>query len=273
MHTMEVGALTADLSLLGYDVPREVVNPGDSVEVALYWRALRDVTRDYLLQLQLKDASGRSWAQETSAPVYGTYPTNLWEKGEVVRDWHDLRVPAEIPRGEYALSLALEGDGAPLVERQLGTIQVSGRVRTYEIPPMQHELGWRLGNGVTLLGYDLERNVKVGDRLRMTLYWQCLSEMVESYTVFNHVLDSDNVIRGQVDRVPGVPQAATTSWVRGEVIADPYEIPLDPEAPPGEYTVEIGMYNVATMNRLSAHDAQGAAHGDTVILETVYIEP
>ncbi|HJX38252.1 MAG TPA: glycosyltransferase family 39 protein, partial [Anaerolineae bacterium] len=270
-HTIEDSALTADLSLLGYDLPREDVTPGDRVEVALYWRALQDAPADYLVQLQLRDTAGRSQAQEKSRPAYGTYPTNLWEKGEVVRDWHDLRVPAETPSGEYELWVALASDGAPQAELLLGTIHVSGRPRSFELPALEHELSWRLGNGVRLLGYDVERSVKPGETLRITLYWQCLSEMVESYTVFTHLLDPENVTRGQLDRVPGVPEAPTTSWVQGEVIADPYEIPVDPHAPPGEYTLEIGMYDAATMKRLTVYDAQEVYQGDRVLLGTLRV--
>jgi hypothetical protein len=137
---------------------------------------------------------------------------------------------------------------------------------------MQNEFGWRLGSGIRLLGYDAELTVKPGDALRITLYWQCLSEMSESYSVFTHLLESNNVIRGQADRIPGVPEAPTTSWVEGEVIADPYEIPLDPEAPPGEYTLEIGMYDAATMERVPVFDAQGAAQGDRILLGPVSVD-
>jgi 4-amino-4-deoxy-L-arabinose transferase-like glycosyltransferase len=266
-------ALTNDLSLLGYDLSQQSLNTGGLVEIALYWKALQDIGKDYVAQLQLRDAAGRSWAQERSQPAYGAYPTNLWVRGEVVRDWHGLRVPAEIPSGEYALHLVLESEDAPLAELQLGTIRVSGRIRSYEIPAVQHELGWRLGNIAALLGYDVDSTVRAGEILRLTLYWQCVNQGDQSYTVFVHLLDQDSAIRGQLDSVPAGGEAPTTSWVHGEVIADPYEIPLDPEAPPGEYTVEIGMYNATTMDRLPAYDAQGAIQGDRILLATVHIEP
>jgi 4-amino-4-deoxy-L-arabinose transferase-like glycosyltransferase len=272
-HAIEDGALTTDLSLLGYDLSREEVNPGDSVEVALYWSAVRDIAQDYTVRLDLEDATGRSWAQERSRPAYGTYPTNMWKKGEVVRDWHDLRVPAETPSGDYELQLTLESQGEPLAELSLGTISVSGRVRSYEIPAMEHQLGWRLGEDISLLGYDLERGASAGGTLHLTLYWQCLSEMSESYTVFTHLLDANDVIRGQVDRLPGDPEAPTTSWVPGEVITDPYEITVDANASAGEYTLEIGMYDATTMERLEARDAQANSRGDSILLNTVLIVP
>jgi hypothetical protein len=272
MHAIEDSALTADLSLLGYDFPREDVNPGDRVGVALYWRALQDAREDYLVQLQLRDASGRSWAQEKSRPAYGTYPTNVWKKGEVVRDWHDVPVSWDTPSGEYALYAGLIRDGQLAGELALGTVRVSGRARCYEIPPMDHEFAWMLGDGVRLLGYDVDDAARPGETLRLTLYWQCVAEMTKSYTVFTHLLDTENVIRGQVDRLPASGAAPTTGWLRGEVITDPYEIAVDAEATGGQYVVEIGMYDATTMRRLPVFDAQGANQGDRILVETVVIE-
>ena len=271
-HAIDDGVLAADLSLLGYDLPREDVNPGDNVEVALYWSALRDISRDYQVQLQLRDASGRSWAQEKSRPAYGTYPTNVWKKGEVVRDWHDVPVSSDTPSGEYVLYVGLTRDGRLVGELALGAVRVSGRARSYEVPPMEHELAWLRGDGVRLLGYDVDESARPGETLKLTLYWQCLAEMTESYTVFTHLLDGDNVIRGQVDRLPLSGAAPTTGWLQGEVIADLYEITVDAEAPAGRYSVEIGMYDASTMERLPVYDAQGANQGDRILVQTVVIE-
>jgi 4-amino-4-deoxy-L-arabinose transferase-like glycosyltransferase len=272
MYELQAGDLTSDLALLGYDLAQRSPSPGDRIEIALYWKALQDVGADYVVQLQLRDNSARSWAEEESRPAYGTYPSNLWKRGEVVRDWHELRLPAQAPAEDYLLQLTLEAGNAPVAELALGTIQVAGRVRSFDIPAIEHRLDWRLGEEIRLLGYDLERDVEAGGPLPMTLYWQCVSEMSESYTVFTHVLDADSVIIGQVDRVPGVPAVPTTSWIRGEVIPDPYEIPLDPEAPPGRYAIEIGMYDPTTMERLPVFNAQGDQQGDSIMLETVTVD-
>ena len=270
MHSLEHGELAPQLRLLGFDLPLAEANPGDDLAVCLYWQAVRDVSRDYVVVLQLRDASGSIWAQEQSRPAYGTYPTMLWEKGEVIRDWHDLPVSPDTPSGEYVLYAGLARDGRLEGEEALSTVRVSGRARSYEIPLMEHELSWLLGDGVRLLGYDVDDGARPGETLRLTLYWQCVAEMTESYTVFAHLLDVDNVIRGQVDRLPANGAAPTTGWLQGEVITDPYEIPIDREAPPGRYTVEIGMYDATTMERLPTFDARGAPQGDNVPL--IHIE-
>jgi 4-amino-4-deoxy-L-arabinose transferase-like glycosyltransferase len=255
--------------LLGFDLPREKLNPGDNLEVALYWKALQDVSRDYLVVVQLSDGQGGVWAQEESKPAYGAYSTTEWDKGEVIRDWHEATVDAQTPGGSYRLSVGLTSGGQLVGQLDLGTVRVSGRSRSYEVPTMEHRLDLRLGDGVRLLGYDLEDSMELGQPIRLTLYWQCLAEMGTSYTVFTHVLDGDNVVRGQVDSPPAGGDAPTTSWIEGEVIADVYEIALEPEAREGEYTVEVGMYDPETMQRLPIYDAQGTPQGDRILLDSV----
>jgi hypothetical protein len=272
-QNVEAGTLVPDLTLVGLDLPEPQVNPGDSVDVALYWRAERDLDTDYVVLMQLRDADGTVWGHEESRPAYGTYPTSQWEKGEVVRDWHDLPVPADTPSGEYELSVGLLEEGQVAGEVNLGTVNISGRAHSFAVPPMEHELGWMLGNSVRLLGYDIDGGTRAGETLHLTLYWQCVAEMTTPYTVFTHLLDGENVTRGQVDGPPAAGSAPTTSWIEGEVITDTYQIPVDPDAPEGRYAVEVGMYDASTMERLPVYDAQGAIQDDRILLETVHIEP
>jgi 4-amino-4-deoxy-L-arabinose transferase-like glycosyltransferase len=63
------------LQLLGYDLPMRSASPGETVRIALYWRATEDVSRDYLVSLELKDDHGEPWAVQQDRPVDGTYPT------------------------------------------------------------------------------------------------------------------------------------------------------------------------------------------------------
>jgi len=222
--------------------------------------------------VQLRDDEGQIWGQEESRPAYGRYPTTEWQSGEVIRDWHGVPIPADTPNGDYHLYVRLTQDRQVSSEVSLGMIRIGGRARSYQIPPMDHDVGWSLGKGVVLLGYDMDETVRAGETLKLTLYWQCIEQMDESYTVFTHLLDDRNVIRGQIDRIPLNGEATTTSWIQGEVITDEYEIVVDAQAPVGAHVIEVGMYDPRTMERLPADDAQGEAQGDTVLLQTVRVE-
>jgi hypothetical protein len=62
---------------------------------------------------------------------------------------------------------------------------------------------------------------------------------------------------GQKDNPPAKGSRPTTTWVKGEYIADEYTIPVHPEAPEGTYTLYVGFYNPQTMERLPAFGANG----------------
>jgi hypothetical protein len=115
-----------------------------------------------------------------------------------------------------------------------------------------------LGQQIRFLGYDLAAEaVHAGAPLSFTLYWQALKPLDTSYTVFTHLLGPDNQIVGQQDNVPQRGSYPTTRWSVGEVVADSYEFIVDPEAAPGRYPLEIGMYRAEDVTRLPVTDAAG----------------
>ena len=146
------------------------------------------------------------------------------------------------------------------------------RLFRHRPPPMEHPLSANLGNMVQLLGYDLDTDrLKPGDTLQLTLYWQALNKMEINYTVFTHLLDEENRIWGQKDNWPLNNTYPTTEWIKGEIVIDSYDIIVDREAPPGEYTLEVGMYDLATNDRVSIIDAQGRVKDNAIILGHLWI--
>ena len=95
--------LGSGLLLRGYDPPSSGARPGEAVRVTLYWEALSVPHEDYTAFVHLIDAQGRLVAQRDSYPLDGRHPTSLWQPGEVVRDRVELRLPVDLPPGDYRL--------------------------------------------------------------------------------------------------------------------------------------------------------------------------
>jgi len=275
----------SDIRLLGYSLVGESFRPGDTLEITLFWQALAELHEDYYVSLRLQDGGGQERSTLEGPLSRPDYPTSHWGEGQLVRGFQSLPLPANLSKGEYHLHVSLSrlADGQTLPLRRWGlnwgatytldTIEVQGRSHRLEAPvSIGHPMSLRLGDAVQFIGYDLDPlSVSAGGSLRLTLYWQALSEMGTSYTVFNHLVDSEDRIWGQKDGIPGSGSLPTSSWIAGEYVIDEYEIDVRDDTPAGEYVIETGMYDLATMARLPVSDAEGTAIGDRILLETTLV--
>jgi uncharacterized membrane protein len=290
------------LQFLGYDVVHDRVKL-TQFRFNLYWRALRKMDKDYFIALYLMDSEGNVvGSSRYPQPTCVWYPTSQWEPGETVRvvgntfDWwtdemdrfgvalgvvdgsNEWEVGARLrPRlVEADLVTRMPDDGTLLqfatFHNKLGLAASAPEKRIFAPPAMQHGVHADLNHQVRLLGYDLSpRRTQAGSTVHLTLYWQTLARMDESYTVFTHLLDGENHVWGQKDNIPCDGTCPTTGWVEGEVIVDGYNIGVRPDAPPGEYVIEVGMYEAETGQRLPVLDEGGKIQDDRVLLEKIGI--
>jgi hypothetical protein len=156
-------------------------------------------------------------------------------------------------------------------ETLLTGLEVEATERVFTAPEVQHRVdGANLGNKVALYGYDLSTEVlRPGDTLYLNLYWQALESMDTSYTVFTHLLDEASQVRGQMDSVPLGGARPTTGWVPPEYLRDEYQLVVDGDAPPGEYLIEVGMYDASTpdFRRLPLVDSAGNVLDNRIVLD------
>ena len=129
----------------------------------------------------------------------------------------------------------------------------------------------KLGDGIRLLGYSLGKGVvSAGEVLPLTLHWQALAGIGERYKVFVHLLDAHERVVAQRDGEPGGGVRPTTTWEAGEILADNYGVLIPPDTPPGDYRIEVGMYNLTTGARLPV-SVEGQPSGDRVLLGSVRV--
>jgi len=93
--------------LVGYDLRGTEAAPGDDVPVALYWKATEAITEDLSIFLHLTGPNGSLIWQEDGAADHGTRPTWSWTPGETVVDPHTMELPADLPEGDYTLTVGL----------------------------------------------------------------------------------------------------------------------------------------------------------------------
>jgi hypothetical protein len=118
------------VKLLGYDQAPAFPQPGETLRVRLYWEPIDELGAPYHTFVHLVDASGDRMAQSDRQPGGVYYPASLWRPGELLRDDHELALPAGLPPGGYTLlagMYALSGEGSllPLGEPlAVGTVEI-----------------------------------------------------------------------------------------------------------------------------------------------------
>ena len=357
------------------------------------------MSRDLLVRLRLVDAGGRvRWESEGARPVGGLYPTNAWPVGVPVTDYHEVRPPPWLPRGDYVLEVGLfppfddvglAVGGRATAWQALDSLRVAPPAGS--LPPLPHERRTSFAGGAWLAGYNLagevpagapftvdlswhgvkadgevrlawidaqgrdagvalepltagalrsrhavtaprdpgdytfvvglvgqaarcgwlappvggcplatvevvpgqqglanfsgqvllldavvstngQASLRPGGVVPVDLRWQALRAMDEDYTVFVHLVGPDGRLHGQVDMWPVQGSHPTSRWAVGEEISDPYQVPLDPDAPSGQYRVEVGWYLLATMQRLPVVDTDGRPIGDSFVAGPFVVE-
>lgn len=139
----------------------------------------------------------------------------------------------------------------------------------------EHDRQDNFGDLIELRGYSLDRHtVRPGDNVVLTLYWQALREPIGAdYTVFVHVLDKQQSGVAQHDRRPQDSACMTVDWKQGQIVRDPHPLAISPDLAPGEYEVQVGLYTLADMKRLSVIGLGGVALGDSVVLMPLIVSP
>ncbi len=120
----------------------------------------------------------------------------------------------------------------------------------------QHEVGYAFETGIALIGWDIAaKRLYSGDTVRLQLYWRAEVPPPEDYAVFVHLLDEGGRLVAQQDNPPGRGSRPTSGWQADEVVVDPYDIVIPPEALTGRYTLAVGLYRWPALTRLPARDA------------------
>ncbi|MCG2768802.1 MAG: glycosyltransferase family 39 protein [Anaerolineae bacterium] len=263
------------LVLLGYDLvgaSRDgdgliTVMYRETIGLTLYWRHEGTEGDRVPLTVTLYKADGQEWGRQSREPV---------GQGPFYCARYLFTVGPRTPAGHYRVKLRALGLGK--VEFDI-PVQVINRERIFVQPPTQKASGVTFGNCIVLEGYDVgERptgsdekiGLTAGDELGLTLYWRALCPIKKNYTVFVHLIDANEEILAQDDKLPGLDYA-TIFWTEGEVVQDQYRLKTDIHLPPGSCRVEVGLYRALDGQRLPIRDASGIAVGDRWILAQVQV--
>jgi 4-amino-4-deoxy-L-arabinose transferase-like glycosyltransferase len=215
--------------------PIREARPGDVVRVGAPGKMPVDLLYGQKL-ITFAEESLSLW-RVAQFPIYGAYPPGDYRVRTGPAFYHDFRVT-----------------------HSYGLLQSPERNLNAQLGPF-HLLGYSASN----------RRLRPGDTLAITFYWQADQQATENYTVFSHLLGGFNpatnsIVWANHDSYPA--ETPTRAWWPGLIAADHRLLKVPADAPPGPYSVEVGLYQLDTGQRLK--QPNGA---DNVIIEGFEIVP
>jgi len=228
-----------EFTLLTVGFDRDLAAPGDSILLTMLWQAGREAGEPPRRDIAALSLLAPDGSVAASYPL--PYPVPSWEPGDVWRSQHRLALPATLEGGAHTWLL----EWGLRSSYSVGRVSIEAPERVFVAPPMDVEIGARLGEIATLAGFSLEPTIpylQPGASVTVTIVWQAESTADESYHVFLHLLDPGGRLVAQSDGVPAAWTRPTTGWLPGEVITDTRVLSIPSDAPPGGYTIQAGLY-------------------------------
>jgi hypothetical protein len=108
--------------------PALALQPGDSLSLSLYWEAGSPTRIPYTVFVHLIAGDGFNRTSQDNPPVWGSYPTTMWQAGERITDKYTLTLPDGTPPGPHVLRVgwydpatgkrvpALDSNGQPAAD-------------------------------------------------------------------------------------------------------------------------------------------------------------
>lgn len=276
------GAVAEGVTIVAYRLPQTDVVAGQIVPLTLAMRVDEAVEEVVVPALQLgRGDTALNYAFTTDHHLL----TTLWQPGEVIVERFDVALPHDLSSGTYPLMLRmnnLSADRYSDFELALGDLHVTEQAHPVTTGHLLANYGQRIGLADAWVGqglnwrrapWDAALQARPGETINLVLQWQSLARAEESYTVFVHLIDAGNQPLVTLDYTPLGGAAPThlwiPKWLPGQRLLDPYRVPLD--VPPGQYFLEVGLYEMTGGRRLHRADRQGNLVGDRYILGPVHV--
>jgi hypothetical protein len=93
------------LQLFGYRLSQLRYRPGDTIDLALYWRALRTLSENYRVRVYLRDVNRYINRAEQPIRDPGGFPTRRWTTSGYISDKYQIALPEDIYAGNYQIIL------------------------------------------------------------------------------------------------------------------------------------------------------------------------
>lgn len=263
------------IELIGHDFPEGRATRGGYMTVRLFWRTPQPIRERYSLRVEAFSNNGKSLGSRAeSEPARGAFDTTKWRPGDVYADTHYLTAwdHTDAPLLAIFRMAWLPADGGDdltvtCAHREqcaaaVGLLPVS--LNSAAQPLLGESPAYSLGDSVDMLRPNAPAAITAGQPLTVSVVWRSKAGNLPMLTAFVHLIAKDGRLVGQADSPPRSGQYPTLAWQRGEIVPDALVIQTDVNLAPGEYVIQMGMYDAETAQRLTMKDGAGALAPDGI---------
>src|SRR5690606_2923897 len=126
---------------------------------------------------------------------------------------------------------------------------VGDETTLFERPDPQHLSNVEWPGLARRLGADVRPD---GEAIEVRLYWEAPARPARETPVFVHLVDEQGRPVAQSDSVPAGGLHPLGGWLPGEIIVDPHRLALPAGLGPGDFSLKVGLYDPATLERFPA---------------------
>ncbi len=236
-----------EVRLQGYQLSAEEVRAGQAITVTLYWEestigqdsALEAVVRlvlpaTHLFQVPYVIAQDAAPIEAQSSELEATTVHRLEVPIESVRGLYFVSVGLRDARGEIP---ALSDGGEPLDILCLGPV----RLRSEEAESVKSP------SSLFPALVEAETQQESPQLLSADLVWQAGQPVPANYGTSVRLKDAEGYTVASFDTQPLYGFYPTSLWRPGELVYDSRWLPLPEGTPPGDYSLEVVLYDVQTL--------------------------
>lgn len=269
---------SAPPTLLEAILPTDRLTNATSVPYLLNWRVSGQPERRLVVFVNVYDGQNRYWSFPRGTEL--RFSPGQTTVGQVTAEVDSVPLKPDMPPGHYWVEAGLLDaatnqrvpfvgpNGDQVTRVVLGSfwflpsnvIPSSGNLRS--------AAGSRVfGGQIALDSAQVVGTPSPGGKLRVDLRWSARDVPKADYTAFVHVLDGTGKLVAQIDAQPTGGVYPTSAWLAGDTIVDSMTVQLPANLPPGPYQIQVGLYDVKTMQRLPVTGADGKSSDDTVVIQ------
>ncbi|MGE3273081.1 MAG: hypothetical protein AB7P40_30390, partial [Chloroflexota bacterium] len=121
--------LNDDLELIGNNLGDTDVTAGGELELALGWRALKDISTNYTARLRIVGNGDRIAGELVTPPTGPGNPTDRWERNDIYRGQYRIPIDRAARSGNARLIVELlePGSDQPVGQAEIGRVRVKAR--------------------------------------------------------------------------------------------------------------------------------------------------